>query len=433
MDASSRPAAPAAPLDGAAPAAVAFPDAAGSAAVALPNVAGSAAVALPDAAGSAAVVERFGPPASDRAPLLVVAVPVRDEEERIGLCLDSLARQEGVDFADMAVVLLVNNTTDGTAGQVRALAPHAPYVTWMHRVDLPPGQANAGWARRLAMDAALALAAPNGLLLTTDADTLVNDDWAASNRREVAAGADAVAGYVMADPMELMQLDPAVLDRGRLEWQYQQLAAELVARVDREAHDPWPRHNQNCGASAAITVAAYKAIGGLPPKPVGEDRALFEEVRRQDGRVRHSLEVQVVTSARTDGRACGGLADEIRLRTDPDHPCDEALEVATSTLRRALWRCEMREAWTAARLDPERWARRLRVPELEFRHALQRPHFGQVWAELESKSPRLKHELVTSNGLRRELRRMRRIVASARVWEHAELASLPRALRPAAA
>ena len=383
--------------------------------------------------GAASPAERFGPAPCDRAPTLVVAVPVRDEEERIGLCLDSLARQEDIDFAEMAVVLLLNNTTDGTAEQVRALAPHAPYVTWMHHVRLPPAQANAGWARRLAMDAALALAAPNGLLLTTDADTLVNDDWIASNRREVAAGADAVAGYVMADPGELMQLDPAVLDRGRLEWQYQQLAAELVARVDREAHDPWPRHNQNCGASAAITVDAYKAIGGLPPKPVGEDRALFEMVRRLDGRVRHSLEVQVVTSARTDGRACGGLADEIRLRTDPDHPCDEALEVATSTLRRALWRCELRQAWSATHVDAERWARRLRVSAGEVRGALARPHFGQVWAELEGRSPRLKRELVTSNGLRRELRRMRRLVASSRVWGGAQEHELPRALRAAVA
>lgn len=383
--------------------------------------------------GGAAAVERFGPAPTDRRPTLVVAVPVRDEEERIGLCLDALARQEDIDYADMAVVLLLNNTTDGTADQVRTLAPHAPYVTWMHRVELAPAQANAGWARRLAMDAALALAAPDGLLLTTDADTRVNGEWIASNQREVALGADAVAGFVMADGDELMQLDAAVLERGRLEWQYQQLAAELVARVDRETHDPWPRHNQNCGASAAITVAAYKDIGGLPPRPVGEDRALFEEVRRKDGRVRHSLEVQVITSARTDGRACGGLADEIRLRTDPDHPCDEALEIATSTLRRALWRCEMRQGWMAGKLDGARWASRLGVPELDFRHALQRPHFGQVWAELEARSPRLKRELVTSNGLRRELRRMRRLVATSRAWENTELHALPRALRAAVA
>ena len=393
------------------------------------NVELSAAVAP---CGRLSEVERFGP-VSDRRPTLVVAIPVRDEEERIGLCLDALATQEEVDFADVAVLLLLNNTTDGTAEQVRLLAPHASFVTWMHQVDLAPEHANAGWARRMAMDAAAALAAPNGLILTTDADTLVNGDWIAANRREVAAGADAVAGYVMADPMELMQIDPAVLDRGRLEWQYQQLVAELVARVDREPHDPWPRHNQNCGASAAITVAAYEAIGGLPPKPVGEDRALFEEVKKLDRRVRHSLEVQVVTSARTDGRATGGLADEIRLRTDPDHPCDEALEVAVSTLRRALWRCEMRQAWMAGGFDAESWARRLRVPVSQVRDAVQRRHFGEVWTELEAKSSRLQHRLVTANGLRHELRRMRRLVASVRYWENTAVDALPRALRLAVA
>ncbi|MBA5770798.1 hypothetical protein, partial [Escherichia coli] len=74
------------------------------------------------------------------------------------------------------------------------------------------------------------------------------------------------------------------LERGRMEWQYQQLVAELQSRSDPEAHDPWPRHNQNCGASAAVTLDAYRRIGGLPPIPVGEDRALFEMIRRIDGK-----------------------------------------------------------------------------------------------------------------------------------------------------
>ena len=366
--------------------------------------------------------ERFGPAAS-HAPSLVVAVPVKDEAERIALCLDALAAQDEVDQADMAVVLMLNNTTDETAAQVRALAPMARFATHMCHVELDAAHANAGWARRLAMDYAADLAAPGGLLLTTDADTLVNGDWIAANKREIEAGVDAVAGYVMADPMELMQLNAAVLDRGRLEWQYQQLAAELVARVDQEAHDPWPRHNQNCGASAAITVDAYRRIGGLPPKPVGEDRALFEKVRELDGRVRHSLDVQVVTSARTDGRASGGLADEIRLRTDPEHPCDDALEVAMATLRRAQWRCEFRSAWNAGRVDAEAWGRRLRLPELEVRQAVSRTHFGQVWAELEGRSPRLVRRLVTGNGLKGELRRMRRLVAAIRAREQAASAA----------
>ena len=102
----------------------------------------------------------------------------------------------------------------------------------MHQVALDADHANAGWARRLAMEGAAQLAAPDGVILTTDADTLVHCDWVEANLREIAAGHDAIAGYVMADPMELMELPPAILERGRLEWEYQQLAAELDARAE---------------------------------------------------------------------------------------------------------------------------------------------------------------------------------------------------------
>jgi len=361
------------------------------------------------------VIERLGAETVQR-PAVVVAVPVKDEEDRIQACLASLADQAGLDMDTVAVLLLLNNCQDATAERIRELAPQVPFALHLHHVELPDPYANAGWARRLAMEASADLASPDGAILTTDADTMVDTDWIEANLRELARGADAVAGYVMADPMELMELPGSILERGALEWEYQQLAAELVARADPEPHDPWPRHNQNCGASAAITVAAYRRIGGLPPKRVGEDRALFEMLRRIDGKVRHSLEVQVVTSARTDGRACGGLSDAIRLRGDPEHPCDEMLEVAMATLRRALWRSRLTRSWQEGRIGDVAagCARSLRISERDFRRASTRRHFGEFWAELESLSPRLKRELVTGAGLKRELRRMRRLVEAAR-------------------
>ncbi len=369
-------------------------------------------------------VERLGQ--SETTPRVVVAIPVKDEVERIGACLEALAYQIDVAFDEMAVILLLNNCTDGTADRVREIAPLLPFRVEIHTVDLPPSHANAGWARKLAMDAAERLVASDGLILTTDADTKAHEEWVAANLREIEAGHDAVAGYVSADPEELMQLPHAIHERGALEWEYQQLAGELDARVDPEPHDPWPRHNQNCGASAAVTAAAYRAIGGLPPRPVGEDRALFEMLRRMDGRIRHSLEVQVETSARTDGRACGGLADGIRLRTDPNHPCDDALEVAISTLRRAAWRAELRAQWRAGQVDgqAEAWARRMRISVQNIRAALGRhPYFGAFWAELEAQSPRLAWRLVTMTGLKRELRRIRRMVYSARARDKAAAAA----------
>ena len=50
--------------------------------------------------------------------LSVVAIPVRDEAERIGGCLAALARQSVP--ADH-IVLLLNNCTDRTADLVRGL------------------------------------------------------------------------------------------------------------------------------------------------------------------------------------------------------------------------------------------------------------------------------------------------------------------------
>jgi glycosyltransferase involved in cell wall biosynthesis len=356
-------------------------------------------------------------PVSLARPDVVVAVPVKDEEERIVACIASLANQIDVDLASVAVILLLNNCSDGTAERIRALGPELPFAVHLREVELPAPYANAGWARRLAMEAAAELVNSDGLILTTDADTQVDCDWVAANQREIARGVDAVAGYVMADPVELMDLPPAILERGSLEWEYQQLAAELEARADPQGCDPWPRHNQNCGASAAITARAYRLIGGLPPRPVGEDRALFQSLRRVDGKIRHSLEVQVITSARIDGRALGGLSDAIRLRGEPDHPCDEMLEVAVVTLRRAIWRSQLRELWRQSRvsgLAPTPWPKRLGVSDRDFRRAADRQHFGEFWTELETLSPRLKRQLVTGAQLKRELRRMRRLVESAR-------------------
>ena len=361
-------------------------------------------------------VELLGPQGAER-PHVTVAIPVKDEEARIEACIASLANQIDADFAQLGVVLLLNNCTDTTAERVRALAPLLPFALHLREVELPAAYANAGWARRLAMEAAAELAAPDGVILTTDADTLVEADWVASNLREIAAGADAVAGYVMADPVELMELPPEILERGSLEWEYQQLVAEMVARVDPELHDPWPRHNQNCGASAAVTVKAYGLIGGLPPRPVGEDRALFEMVRHIDGKIRHSLDVQVVTSARTDGRALGGLSDAIRLRGEPDHACDEMLEVAMVAVRRALWRRRLRELWQAGGREAiltSDWVEHLHVSELELRRAAERPWFGEFWSAVEEISPRLIRQLVTGRELKRELRRMRRVVEAVR-------------------
>ncbi len=59
-------------------------------------------------------------------PLCVVAVPVRNEVDRIGACLHALAAQVGIGADELGIVLFLNNCTDGTAEAVAALLPGLP-------------------------------------------------------------------------------------------------------------------------------------------------------------------------------------------------------------------------------------------------------------------------------------------------------------------
>ena len=79
----------------------------------------------------------------------------------------------------------------------------------------------------------------------------------------------------------------------------------------RDRDEPWPRHFYEGGASIALRRAVYQAIGGAPTPPVSEDKALFEAVRRVGGKVRHPVDVTVLTSARLVGRAPGGASDTL--------------------------------------------------------------------------------------------------------------------------
>jgi glycosyltransferase involved in cell wall biosynthesis len=106
-------------------------------------------------------------PRYDRAPK-IVAIPAMNEAERIASCLTGLNKQQQ---RPDAVVLLLNNCIDDTEHIARAMAPGLRFHLDVARRNLPCAQANAGHARRLAMALAAERAGPDGVLLTTDADT----------------------------------------------------------------------------------------------------------------------------------------------------------------------------------------------------------------------------------------------------------------------
>ncbi len=241
---------------------------------------------------------------------VAVALPALNERARIVACVSSLLSQSEPDFA-LSVHVFANNCTDGTADILRAGFPGQPAL-YIHEATLLPPFATAGWARRLAMEeAAQALRSGGDLLLSSDADTVVSPDWVRRTLAYFDRGFDAVAGLAVVHHTEWQGLTAKQRARLRSLRKYQALLSylRLYGAVDR---DRWPRHDYEGGASIAVTLGMYRAIGGCPPLPVGEDRALFEAIRRKGGVIRHALDVKVSTSGRLVGRAPGGMADTVR-------------------------------------------------------------------------------------------------------------------------
>ncbi len=333
---------------------------------------------------------------------VLVAIPVKDEAERIGPCLRALAGQKG--GAADAVILVVNNTRDGSASLVRARTRAALHAA-RHRARFPArprlrraGSAHGDGARRRV---GVGPGRGQGVLLTTDADGQVAPDWIRQNLAHLAAGAEAVAGRAVLDPADAALIPARLHDDDARECAYAAVLDEIASLLDPDPWDPLPRHAEHSGASICVTLGAYRRAGGMPAAPLGEDRAFFAALRRVDARIRHAPDVQVAVSGRTQGRAPGGMADTIRRRlAQPDAWLDDALEPAEAAVRRARLRRTLRRVPVTPDI-----ARTLRLPIEAVAAALDAPWFGEAWATLEASSPALARTRVAVADLPGEMAR----------------------------
>jgi GT2 family glycosyltransferase len=329
----------------------------------------------------------------------VVAIPVRDEVDRIGPCLAALNAQHQLPDA---VVLLLNNCSDGTEAAVRAVEPRCRFRLDIVARDLPTARAYAGHARRLAMQRAADYLGAGGILLTTDADAVVPPDWITRNLRALGGGADIVCGRALIDPVEAA-LIPAHLhedDAGEVRLT---AAIDMLAwGLDPEPHDPPPRHTETSGASLAVRVEAFHRVGGIPDIPAGEDRAFVRALWMLDARVRHDPAIEVTVSGRIAGRAEGGMADAIRRRMiQQDEFTDDQVEPADDAFRRYASRARVRRMWRG--MPDPRLAADLAVPADSLTICLAHRAFGSAWAGLEAISPVLRRRRVRFVDLRNEI------------------------------
>lgn len=256
----------------------------------------------------------------------IVIVPARNEECTLGSTLDALRRQvdssgRSLDPYLYEVLLLLNNCSDGSVQVARDYQLRYPeFCLLVQECVLAPEIAHVGTARRMLMDLACTRLEVNqsgsisskAVILSTDADTIVADDWIVQNLAAIDAGAEAVGGVIHLFPEDLAALDDGTRTAYMRDRELQTLVAHLESLLDPDKADPWPRHLEHFGASLACTCEAYRRCGGLPPVKPLEDVAFVAALRRAGARIRHAPEVQIYTSARLDGRAEVGLSGQLR-------------------------------------------------------------------------------------------------------------------------
>lgn len=244
--------------------------------------------------------------------LVAVVVPARDEAERVDRCLaavtaahEALRRSPAGRDLLVRVVVVADACTDGTVARV---------AEWPDVIAAVSDRGRVGSAR--AAGVTVALAAPGGpfrgspvapervWIANTDADSAVPTDWLITQLDAARRGAAMVLGTVRPDP------------------------AELSGPIERRwysRHRLSDGHGHVHGANLGVRADWYRAVGGFPPVACGEDAALAAAVVAAGGRVERTGASPVLTSARTAGRAPGGLAAYLRsLSGNPATPARTA-------------------------------------------------------------------------------------------------------------
>ena len=245
----------------------------------------------------------------------------------------SLDRLDRPCDAETHVCILLDGCTDASDALAASFR-----VRSVHRVWIEQGArscANAGRARHQAMMmGSRALGGGEGLLLTTDADSMPAAGWLTA----MATGldrADVVLGKVVraGDRPNPLQ--------DRVEFYYEKLVA-LRRRLDPLPWEAARVHHHASGANMGFRAGAYRALGGFASVVSGEDALLADDAARAGMRVRRDAGSVVVTSDRREGRATGGMAIALQQLDGGDpatvrvaHPEDAAWQYRLQQVARA--------------------------------------------------------------------------------------------------
>ncbi len=321
---------------------------------------------------------------------LSVTVPAKDEAAYITATLEALYAQvddtgQPLDRTIYEVILLANNCTDATAEVARAFGHDHPDFR-LHVVErqLASEVAHVGTARRLMMEAAAARLPTEGIICTTDADTLVDRHWVCATLRAFDRGALAVGGRIIVPRGGRTGYRKIYLQ----DVTYRMLQARLESMIDPCPDDPWPRHFQQYGPSMAVRVDAYRKCGGMPALRAIEDVALGWALERVDIHFVHDPAVKVYTSDRSSDRVQGqafshALEEWTKMDAEGRKPVVFGLQHCIQLFK---WKVALRRAFavgSAAGTPALRsLAEYLEIPPDEMeRRVIAAPNFGTLYQE----------------------------------------------------
>ncbi|GAA2998202.1 glycosyltransferase [Actinokineospora diospyrosa] len=221
---------------------------------------------------------------------IAIAIPARDERDTIRACLRAItaSAQALPPTVAWSLCVVADRCTDDTAALARSELDGHPALVVVNDRDRPLGE-----VRDLGLRHAREHLGPHTpaatWLLSTDADTTVPDPWLTDHLRLANSGTHATAGMAHLDGLPRA----AILDYARV---------LDLARIPEG-------HGNIYGANLGIRADAYDTVGGFGPINTGEDHHIWHRLGHTGHHRTYAEHITVTTSARTQGRATGGLAD----------------------------------------------------------------------------------------------------------------------------
>lgn len=246
-----------------------------------------------------------------------IILPAKDEAVTITHTLTSLKNQvyfDGgkLDYSIYEVLLLVNNCTDNTYLLAKEFALQNPeFNLHIASINIPAPNANIGYVRKILMEEAChrlsVYNSANGIIVSTDSDTIADKYWLGHIMNEIVDGYDAVGGRILTNKKN---------DAARIYYlrdiSYRLLLATATSIIENNKKNIINRHHQYFGASMAITCDTYKRCGRLPDVTHLEDMALLNSLIKIDAKICYSSLAKVYTSTRTEGRVEIGFSEQLK-------------------------------------------------------------------------------------------------------------------------